>query len=123
MAAIALALTPLQVVAGWFAVRPLLREQSEGGRKLRRIDDILETRQLDVAFQPIVDLTSGRVTGVEALARFISDPQQPPDRWFADADSVDRGLRLELLAVETALRQAMLLPDHPYVAIDVSPRP
>jgi EAL domain-containing protein (putative c-di-GMP-specific phosphodiesterase class I) len=121
MAAIALGLTPLQVVAGWFALRPLLREQSEGGRRLRRIDEVIESRLLDIAFQPIVDLPSGRVAGVEALARFIGDPPQPPDRWFADADTVGRGLRLELLAVETALQRARLLPDHLYIAINVAP--
>ncbi len=123
MAAIALSLTPLQVAAGWFFVRPLLREQTASRRRLTRVSDVLDRDRhvLDIAFQPIVDIVSGRVAGVEALARFITEPPRPPDKWFADADNVGRGLELELLAVETALQRAADLPGHPYIAINVSP--
>ena len=122
-AAIVLSLTPLQVAAGWFAVRPLLREQTASRGRLTRVAGLLdrERHQLDIAFQPIVDIVSGRVAGVEALARFVTDPPRPPDQWFADAESVGRGLELELLAVETALRRAPDLPSHPYIAINISP--
>ena len=123
MAAIALSLTPLQVTAGWFAVRPLLRTQTEARRRLTRVLDVLDRdhHRLGIAFQPIIDMKSGRVTGVEALARFRTEPARPPDEWFADAENVGCGLDLELFAVETALQCATGLPRLPYVAINVSP--
>jgi EAL domain-containing protein (putative c-di-GMP-specific phosphodiesterase class I) len=123
IAAIVLSLTPLQVAGGWFAVRPLLREQSVSRRTVARVADLLDRQRhvLDIAFQPIVDIVSGRVAGVEALARFVTDPSKPPEQWFADAERVGRGMELELLAVETALLRAPDLPSHPYIAINVSP--
>lgn len=74
------------------------------------IRDVLTEERLAVVVQPIVDLATGRIDAVEALARFPGPPSRPPDWWFAAAQAVGLGPDLELLAVRTALR---LLPDLP----------
>jgi PAS domain S-box-containing protein len=86
-----------------------------------RIDRVITERLLHTVFQPIVDLVSGAVVGVEALTRFDHEPTRTPDVWFAEANATARGVELELLAVETALTTAATLPGDVYVSINVSP--
>ncbi|WP_310205674.1 EAL domain-containing protein [Paenarthrobacter nitroguajacolicus] len=86
-----------------------------------RLDWLLATRTLITAFQPIRDLGTGGIVGAEALTRFTDSPYIPPDQWFADAESIGRGLELEFLALETALEAAARLPAHVYVAVNLSP--
>ena len=70
--------------------------------------------------QPIVALTTGMVTGYEALMRF-RDPTVPIDSIFEKAWADGDGPYLEATALVAALR----LPDRPpstYLAVNVSPR-
>ncbi|RYU09832.1 EAL domain-containing protein [Nocardioides iriomotensis] len=83
--------------------------------------ELLLTEDLTVAFQPIVELVSGRVVGVEALSRFRSRPGVGPDVVFAEAWNAGLGLELELLAVRRSLEEARLLDPGLYVAVNVSP--
>jgi EAL domain-containing protein (putative c-di-GMP-specific phosphodiesterase class I) len=102
--------------------------QREGERtdvervQLERVTRVLEGHGLSMVFQPIVDLRDRSVVGMEALARFASDPQRPPDPWFAEAASVGLGIELELLAVRTALKEAPGFPDDVYLSLNLSPR-
>ena len=73
---------------------------------------------VDVVLQPIVDLVSGEVVGVEALARFHDG--RSPDRWFADAASVGLGQALELAAVHAALARIGELPRTASLNVNVS---
>lgn len=84
-----------------------------------RIQDILRDGSLATAFQPIYDLATGQVAGVEALARFRSEIG--PDAWFAQAATAGLAVDLELAAVEAALSAAAQLPEHLYVSVNVSP--
>lgn len=86
-----------------------------------RLDRLIATRTLITAFQPICHLGTGEIIGAEALTRFVSSPVRSPDQWFADADSIGRGAELEFLALETALLAAADLPDHLYIAVNLSP--
>lgn len=86
-----------------------------------RLDCLLATRTLITAFQPICHLGTGEIVGAEALTRFVSSPFRSPDQWFDDADSIGRGPELEFLAVETAMLAAADLPDHLYIAVNLSP--
>jgi PAS domain S-box-containing protein len=86
-----------------------------------RITSILDRRAVQIVFQPIIDVQSGRVVGAEALSRFLLDPVVAPDRIFADAASVGLGVELELLAIEEALLEGRQLPRDVYVSVNVSP--
>jgi EAL domain-containing protein (putative c-di-GMP-specific phosphodiesterase class I) len=72
-------------------------------------------------FQPIKDLRTGRTAGVEALSRFLIDPQRTPDLWFAEAEKIER---LEELDVHAACRAASYLKEMPggvYLSLNLSP--
>ncbi|HEX7290107.1 MAG TPA: EAL domain-containing protein [Conexibacter sp.] len=86
-----------------------------------RIAGTLQTEALVPVFQPVVALADGRTIAYEALARFPGDPVHAPDRWFADAWSVDLGIPLELLAVRAAVDALPLLPADVALCVNVSP--
>lgn len=86
-----------------------------------RIDSTVRDGMILTAFQPIYELTTGTMTGVEALARFPIDDGRSPEHWFTEATSVGLGGELEFAALEAALRRAAKLPEHLYVALNLSP--
>ncbi len=89
-----------------------------------RMQRMIDGLGLDVAFQPIVDLASGRVVGAEALARFTDADGHaiPTERCFLDAHAVDMGVDLELAVIRLALEvHENRLPEGRYLALNVSP--
>ena len=90
-------------------------------RSRRRIEAILGDRMLLTAFQPIHELSSRNVVGVEALTRFVSDDGASADHWFNEAAAVGLGSDLEFAALQAALIAAEQLPAHVYVALNLSP--
>jgi EAL domain-containing protein (putative c-di-GMP-specific phosphodiesterase class I) len=74
-----------------------------------------------MVFQPILDIRTRGLVGVEALARFPMEPQRPPNVWFEEAWTVGRGVDLELAAVAAALDQLQHLPPEAFLAVNVSP--
>lgn len=86
-----------------------------------KIGEILTGGMLLTAFQPIVDLTTGATTGVEAFTRFAGDGTEDADHWFAAAAVASLGRELEFAALESALGAAVHLPPQLYVALKVSP--
>lgn len=89
-----------------------------------RMQRMIDGAGLDVAFQPIVDLASGRVVGAEALARFKDADGNaiPTERCFLDAHAVDMGVDLELAVIKLALQcHESRLPEGRYLALNVSP--
>jgi EAL domain-containing protein (putative c-di-GMP-specific phosphodiesterase class I)/AmiR/NasT family two-component response regulator len=109
-------------VIGELGGRLARQRQDEESERLRaaRIEQVISERDFRILFQPVVDLRSGKVAGVEALARFLPEPYRTPDLWFADAWKLGLGLDLELAAVMMALESAQRLPDV-FVALNVSP--
>jgi PAS domain S-box-containing protein len=87
----------------------------------REISELLRSENLKIAFQPIVELATGHVVGVEALSRFPTRPDVTPDVVFSDAANAGLGSELELLAVRRALEESRLLDPSLHVAINVSP--
>lgn len=97
------------------------REAAERQEKVERIQSVLDGDALMMVFQPIVDLRSEKILGVEALARFHCEPQRPPNVWFDEAAFVGRGADLELAAVRAALRHLDAFPTTHLVSVNVSP--
>ncbi len=112
----------------WFdpamGARASARVEIENG--LRRA---LELREIEVAYQPVVDLRTGLITGVEALARW-RHPERgavPPAEFIPVAERV--GLIVELgrfvlrEACLASVRLAAAAGDHPVpVSVNVSAR-
>ena len=100
-------------------------EEAARQRQRERIVRVLATPALLVPhFQPILSLADRRVVGYEALARFQSDPPQPPNVWFAQAEAIGLGAELQALAVERARSAARAagLPGAAFLSLNVSPR-
>jgi EAL domain-containing protein (putative c-di-GMP-specific phosphodiesterase class I) len=87
----------------------------------QRIEEILAHRDLQMVCQPIVDLDSGQLVAAEALARFPGPPHQPPDAWFAQAQQLGLGVRLQLLAAELAVSLLQDLPEEVCVCVNAGP--
>jgi EAL domain-containing protein (putative c-di-GMP-specific phosphodiesterase class I) len=86
-----------------------------------RIDRVLQTRCFHPVFQPIFSLQDGRLIAVEALTRFDTSRQRPPNVWFDEAASVGRGTELEILATEAALVGSEPLPEGIALTVNCSP--
>jgi GAF domain-containing protein len=85
------------------------------------IQNVLDQNLLRPAFQPIFSLVDQSVKGFEALARFNTDSYRTPDKWFADAAQIGRGVELELEAIKRSLECAKQLPSACSVGLNVSP--
>jgi EAL domain-containing protein (putative c-di-GMP-specific phosphodiesterase class I)/CheY-like chemotaxis protein len=89
--------------------------------RIKRVQAIIAGDRLATALQPVVDLATGQVAGMEALARFEAEPSQGPAEWFAEADGVGLRNDLELHALRTALRRRAWVPEGAYLAVNASP--
>jgi EAL domain-containing protein (putative c-di-GMP-specific phosphodiesterase class I) len=80
-----------------------------------------EPGALRPAFQPIVDLRRGVVTGYEMLARFSGPPERSPDVWFREADHFGRRVELEAMMVRAAVEALDALPPNCFLTVNVDP--
>ena len=104
------------------AVRHLpAQSPARTARSRRDIEDVLASASaLAPVFQPIVELTTGRVAGYEALSRFRSDTSCTVPGWFAQARRFGLGSRLQAKAIAAALA----VEDRPqgrYLSFNASP--
>jgi len=75
---------------------------------------------LMVAFQPICELSNGKVVGYEALTRFPGREHRSVEDWFRVARDCGRGPELDAAALRNALG-APRPPQGTYLAVNVSP--
>jgi EAL domain-containing protein (putative c-di-GMP-specific phosphodiesterase class I) len=80
------------------------------------------SRALSIVFQPIIDVSSERIVGVEALSRFLDEPKRGPDVWFSDAEEVGLGKELQLAALDRALPAIDRLPVDVFLSVNVDAR-
>ena len=83
---------------------------------------IIERRAVECAYQPIADLETFHVIGVEALPRFRTRPMRPPETWLTEAAKHGSLIDLELVALAAALGGMEVLPSDAFLAVSVSPR-
>ena len=87
-----------------------------------RISELVETGEgLEIVYEPIVEIATGRVVGMEALSRFLIDPDRTPDLWFAEAAEVGLGTELQIVTVQQALGALQDLPPDVFVSVNVDP--
>lgn len=102
-------------------VRETNLAREDRARKRARIRSVMEHGELEIAFQPIVELDSRAVVGHEALSRFAPLPKRGPAEWFAEAHEIGLGVDLELFAIRKACGRSHLLPKASFMAVNVSP--
>jgi len=75
---------------------------------------------LKIAYQPIVQLSDGKLVGYEALARFDTEPAEKPQEWFAEAADAGLLTDFELAAIKAGLVSQPRKADT-YLSLNVSP--
>ena len=97
------------------------QRKSERADQRLLIEAVLRDSALAMVYQPIIDLETSHMVGVEALARFAHEPRHGPEWWFALADEVGLGTELEMAAVTMALEETDDIPADVFVSVNVSP--
>ena len=87
-----------------------------------RIERVLESGCVTATFQPIIDLETGQVVGVEAQPHVAMLPSRPFDAWAGEAEAVDLLLKVELAALKAALAALPVLPEPLFVEVEISPK-
>src|SRR3954471_21093013 len=104
--------------AAALVIEPGVREAARRDAVEGRLVPLMAAGGPVVVLQPIVELATGERVGAEALSRFPQDWGMAPDVVFAEAHSVGRGHRLELLALERAAEHLSAVDG--YVSMNVS---
>ena len=96
-------------------------EQQRRADLLNQLTNALEGNGLTMAYQPIVDLDTRNLVGVEALARFSLEPNRPPNEWFQAAADLGLETRLEVAAIRRGLARLPQLPSGVFMSVNLSP--
>ena len=98
---------------------PAITGLSEVGDTRARVAQIITTRAFRPVFQPVVDISTRRHVGYEALTRFADGSR--PDLAFAQAAAAGLGLELEMATLQAAIAAAVRLPLDAWLSLNVSP--
>ncbi len=117
--------------AGGNAVRPYTKQMNLRIQTRvtieQRLRHALEKGELELYYQPQIDIASGRLVGAEALLRWHVDGGFiPPDQFIPVAEETGLIIPIGEWIIETALAQAAAwrrqCPQAPRLAINLSPR-
>ncbi|HEY4355885.1 MAG TPA: EAL domain-containing protein [Acidobacteriaceae bacterium] len=89
--------------------------------KATRIREALDRGAPRMVFQPIFNMATGKMAGLESLSRFDVAPYRPPNEWFDLADEVGYRHHVELCAVGKAVESLDELDKSVFVGINSSP--
>lgn len=98
-----------------------LDAQRSNDRARTELSNLIANADVEMNFQPVVDLRSGDTLGVEALARFPVS-FGPPEQLFASAERLGLGLELERLTISEAWKEIERMAPEQFVAFNVSPK-
>ncbi len=98
---------------------PALSARTEADLVRRRVREVIRHHAFEPVYQPIVDVESGQVVGIEALTVF--DDGTPPEVMFEEAAAVGIGLELERATLQAAIGSARELDDPLFLTLNVSP--
>jgi EAL domain-containing protein (putative c-di-GMP-specific phosphodiesterase class I)/CheY-like chemotaxis protein len=71
-------------------------------------------------FEPIADLATGRIVGVDARPRVATLPHRTYDNWLADAEAVDLLLDVEMAAFRASLSMLSTIPEDLFLEFEVT---
>jgi EAL domain-containing protein (putative c-di-GMP-specific phosphodiesterase class I) len=106
-------------VVGSALIGPLQAARERARAAAAETDAIIEAAAFMPVFQPVLDLSTGRTVGFEALTRFAD--RTPPDIRFAQAEAAGRGRELEAASLGVAIAAAGDLPPDTWLSLNVSP--
>jgi diguanylate cyclase (GGDEF)-like protein len=96
--------------------------QSDSGNTSAALAQVIARGQLRAVFQPIVDLESGEILGVEGLIRPVPPaPFEDPAALFAAAEASGRLMSLDLACLETIVKAARGLSPDQFLSVNLSP--
>jgi EAL domain-containing protein (putative c-di-GMP-specific phosphodiesterase class I) len=98
---------------------PLLTERWQRQTLQAEVREVIQSRAFTPVFQPIVELTTRKFVGYEALTRFADGTR--PDLRFLAADKVGMMVQLEMACLNAQVEQAKRLPEGTFVSLNVSP--
>jgi EAL domain-containing protein (putative c-di-GMP-specific phosphodiesterase class I)/DNA-binding NarL/FixJ family response regulator/GGDEF domain-containing protein len=103
-----------------------LDQEGAGERAVRRerlavIRRIIDERQFDMVFQPIVSLADNALIGVEALARFTTEERRSPDLWLDEAHTLGLRPELEAALAAAAVEHCPRLEPDTFMTVNLSP--
>lgn len=120
-----LALYRAKAEGGGFRVyEPEMNEWALRRHALRQeLGQAIERDELDLAFQPIIDLASGRIVCQEALLRWSSATfgDVEPGEFIPIAEESGLMKSIGAWCLDRALRTALTWPEHIHVAVNLSP--
>jgi len=96
-----------------------IAERTRLGTARQRIIEVVDRHQFFPVYQPLLETSTERVVGYEALTRF--DDGVAPDIRFAQAYEAGVGEKLELAAIEAALKGAADIPPGMWLNINATP--
>ena len=98
--------------------------EGDGRRNVleKSIESVLASEAIIIFHQPIVALSTSEPRGAECLARFHDAGSRGPDKWFAEAAEIGRGVELELLAIRRALATFVSVDPARYLSVNASPQ-
>jgi EAL domain-containing protein (putative c-di-GMP-specific phosphodiesterase class I)/DNA-binding NarL/FixJ family response regulator len=102
--------------------RDMVTAEVERHARIARMHEICETNAIEIVYQPIANLISGKLTAVEALARFPDHDQLNTGEWFEEAFELGMTQHLELTALRAAIASFGARKDEDLsIAINLSP--
>ena len=75
---------------------------------------------ISAEFEPIAELATGRVVGLDARPRVATLPHRSYDAWLADAEATDLLLDFEMAAFRASLSALPLIPEGVFIEYEVT---